>query len=192
MINKLVTRILLSCVVLSCFRCTRIPKDLPSAVTKPVKIYDPGGNCYTKHQGSGVPAIKIKMHINIVIKYIEATSSRGNYITYDDKSVDFDPTLNTWPITINCYVPSSGQFDCYLNIQGTECSECANGYGDPQDVGNLCNAYTYVGNPPTYQGAKPQWEDNYVYTYPFTSIDLSHPRRFTNVEGSCSNGCIIQ
>lgn len=179
------------------FNCTVIKQPPPAAGPVTFKIYEPANyNCYTLHQGSGVPAIKIKLHFNLKTQYINPGGYNTDFVEYDDKSIDFDPSIDTWPLTIILNSPAKNVWYCEVIILGTECSECAIGYGDQTEVSGMCGSQTYIDNSTnpatiTYQGAKPMWGDRFTFRNVLTTADIRPKSRVPNILGSCGLNCRI-
>ena len=97
----------------------------------------------------------------------------------------------SFPVSVVAKIPSKYVWGCEVNIQGTECSECANGYSDPRESTGNCGAYVYTTSPLTYRAAKPRWQSFTGFgTSNISTATTNIADRMPNVPNSC--GCTVQ
>lgn len=171
--------------------CATFPQSPPAAGPVTYTIQQPlDYNCYLNHAGTGR---KIKLYINVITKFFIPTGPNAGYNIYADNDLIVDPSVTPFPITITVDAPSTESDSFYLtevNIQGEECSTCANGWGYGGDQPSLCAPFTdATTNPVSYRAAKPRW--NKVYTFPayHTAENLPSADRIMNVPNTC--GCTV-
>lgn len=178
--------------VLTFSGCVNVPAPPPPATTCNFTILEPNNySCYVRHQGAGVPTTKIKLLINLTTKYVNPSNTGVDYIGYDDVNFNFDPSTMSFPVTIAAKIPSKYVWGCEVNIQGTQCSECANGYGDPTESTGNCGAYVYTTSPLTYRSAIPRWQSFTGFgTTNISTAVTNKADRIPNFPNSCV--CTVQ
>ncbi len=79
-----------------------------------------------------------------------------------------------------------------VNIQGVNCSECANGWSFSQESPySTCNPYTITTTSPlSYLAAIPRWSEEYSIVQYEAIRDLGSTIRTYNKPNSC--GCTVQ
>ena len=151
----------------------------------------PDFECFTNKAGTGR---KIKLFIEIKV-----------YFMFQSKKTDFrtdtiyvQPTTgpaSIFPVLLPTQIPSDNTpYEVEVNIQGEECSTCANSYSDPAEnsaYGNCVASTITTTTPWTYRGAKPRWQGgkrfstyNTAYTMIFQDFG-----RIPNIPFSC--GCTV-
>lgn len=117
-------------------------------------------------------------------------------VTLENKTLEVNPNTTPFPVTIVASMPNDKDFigGVEITIDGLQCSECANGYGDPTESTNSCpNQAILNTNPQKWQAAKPRWfggNDN-IRTYQ-QAITLGKANRIPNVKNTCNSGCWIE
>src|SRR5690349_1678558 len=98
--------------------CRTIPKNNPTYSSCTFTIPEPlDYECYRHKDGSGG---KIQLSINVVTKYANPVNNGPNLVDLDDQSITFDPSVNSFPVTIAALIPDDGTpWSCYINIKGT-------------------------------------------------------------------------
>ena len=174
--------------------CTMFVPNPPTSGPCTFTIPEPANYaCYIDHTGTGR---KIKLMINVVTQFVNPQNGGPNYIDYDDKSITIDPSVTSFPITLTVNVPSSpNAYVCQTNIQGVECSTCANTYSLPTEIPYGSCPTTIVpnpipGNPPNYLAALPRWNSGSKFSNYHTSETLVKASRIPNVPNSCN--CFVQ
>jgi hypothetical protein len=175
--------------LITLFGCKTLPSPPPDhspcTFTIPAPLnYD----CYLNTAGTGR---KIKLSINLITRYANLNNSGPNMVELSDQTVTFDPSVNSFPVTIVADIPNTSYpWTCEVNIQGTECSTCASSYSDPRESNSPnmgCYANVVPGSSPfVYYAAKPRWQkaqsgDNYTATFTMRAAE-----RITNVPNSCT------
>lgn len=103
-----------------------------------------------------------------------------------------DPNITAFPVTLSALMPSDGTAAGFkLTIQGTMCSECANGYSNfYESPYSTCPHLLTTTQPPlSYLAAKPRWfGEAFRYSY-VENITTGPVPRAENVPNSC--GCTV-
>ncbi len=173
--------------------CKQIPDNIPA--NHPVTFTMPQPEkyeCFVRHQDFGVPKTKIKLNIHYTTRIITGSTTGDTFIPVADDFISFDPAVDVFPMTFTADAPVSGLWGIVIVIQGTECSECANDFGDPKEASGSCDSYTYTGTPLTYQAAKPQWTGEMGYRDNNSVQIIKAPARTSNVLSTCNENCRIQ
>lgn len=152
----------------------------------------PNFDCYTTKNPSGR---KIKLFINIRVTFLYNSKTTE----FDNQSISVTPMLGPstiFPVQLAALIPNDGTpYEVEINVQGEECSTCANGYSDPAEsyfVYGNCPATTITTtNPWTYRAAKPRWTggrrfNSFQAAYTFAANDFY---RISNTPYSC--GCTV-
>lgn len=189
--RKTLLLLLLGSVTFSFPNCTTIPDPPTTEVLCTFTITEPKDyNCYIDQAGTGR---KIKMFINVVTKYIDPNSNTSNTIGWDDKSIIIDPSATPFPVTITARVPinSSSLSVIDVNMEGVECSTCANGYSLPTETpyGQCPSTIITTTTPWSYRAAKPRWSGTRTLRNPPATLTVNPLERIPNVPNSC--GCTV-
>lgn len=181
--------LLLACLVSLC-KCTNFP-DYPPGSPCTFTVMEPSNfDCFTKHAGNQ----KIKTFLNIVIKFYDPNNMK--ITDFDDQSTVIDPTINPYPIIITANVPNNGvYYEAHITISGEECSECANGSSDLNELpygscGTVPPNTTTI--PWTSRAAKPRWSSVALYPNGYqatATISGNAISRILNIPNSC--GCLV-
>jgi hypothetical protein len=170
-------------------RCTPLPQAPSSIGPTTFMIAAPNHfDCFVSHQGQGAPATKISLFINIVTYYYDGTRK----MRLDEAKLTVDPNTTTFPVSLTANMPSDGKVAvCEVNIQGTMCSECANGWSDysEQPYSSCPNITITTTNPSSYIAAKPRWYGDPIIQRYSTTQNIGPISQIMNVPNSC--GCTV-
>lgn len=124
---------------------------------------------------------------------LKTYSFNGNNKVYlDDKTLTVNPNNTSFPVTLSANMPSDGKA-AYVEVvvQGLTCSECANGYGDPQEqpYANCPNMVVFGSSPFQYIAARPQWFAVLQVPAYLPTINMYNVQRTMNVPNTC--GCYV-
>jgi hypothetical protein len=152
----------------------------------------PNFDCYTTKIPAGR---KIKLFINIRVTFLYQSKTTE----FSNQSISVTPVpgpLTIFPAQLAALIPSDNSpYEVEVNVQGDECSTCANGYSDPAEspviYGNCPATTITTTNPWTYRAAKPRWTggrrfNSFQAAYTFAANDFY---RILNTPYSC--GCTV-
>jgi len=173
--------------------CTQLPGPLPANHAVTFTLQQPlNYECFVNHYVQGVPNTKIGLAIHYTVNHISANNNGPTYVSVAEGTLTFNPSTDVFPLTFTALSPVSGPWNIVVIIEGTQCAECANGYGDQQEASGPCVSYTYTGNPTTYQAAKPRWQGGAGPNNNATVQNIRAPERIPNVLNTCNIDCRIQ
>jgi hypothetical protein len=171
----------------SCKKKFKVPLYIPGpgTVTVPAPV---NYECYLRHVTTPQPAGQRKIKVNLNI--MATTITNIGLTTIFDQTIEVDPTVNPFPLTIPITIATNLSTQVETYIVGLECSECGNGWGGggpyncPPAVHFDTTGATY------YDGARPRWHAVQTYTVIGSgSLTLMPAQRTLNEPNTC--GCRV-
>jgi hypothetical protein len=149
-------------------------------------------DCYKNHQYPTASRDKISVVIQLHPYFWDRTKKR--FLT--PVTLEVNPNTTPFPVTMVASMPNNKDFiaGVEVTIEGLQCSECANGYGDPAEPSNSCPNQTIPNtSPQKWQAAKPRWflSKDDIQTYQ-QAITLGKADRIPNIKNTCNSGCWIE
>jgi hypothetical protein len=181
-LKKILLIVILCTAMFALNSCTRANFErIPPLVLQHYQIYAPKQSIYTAAEdfncfkNASNTGAKIKFTISVTSSVYWTDSDRNYYLhELDRKSVTVTPTIgfNGFPVDIWLNV-SSDETDTFVefNMQGDECSTCANGLSDNSEIPyGKCDFFQIPNSvPASYRAAKPRWTATGVYRYGYST-----------------------